>query len=229
MTTNELSVQQQGATAPRPALLPASLPILPKEVMSLIADNGPLMFPADGSPSYHSGWSVPKTIPAALAEKLPGLLQMVERSLIAAPATAIGLALTELSVHYWEKDRPQGHFKSLARDYLEDLSHVPPDILAEGIRQYRRNAVWFPKVAELLAIVNPMIDQRKREADRLRRLIAAQKDGGTVAQQPERKGKRWSEMTDEEKAAHDKRMAEIGGPKSIGDVLQQQAKGTTDA
>lgn len=211
-----------------PSSRPASKFSLPSEAAKVLEDNGPMMFPETG-PSYRAGWSPPKTITSALAERLPGLLRAAEHALLPASAETALLHLNKLALHYWQADRPASHFKSLVADYLLDLAHVPPDILEAGVAEYRRTAEWFPKVSQLLAIMNPMVEQRKRETERLRRLMVSQKDGGTTTADTERRGKRWSEMTDEEKAAHDKRMAEIGGPKPIGDVLQQQAKGATDA
>ena len=47
--------------------------------------------------------------------------------------------------------------------YVEDLEHVPADLLADACRQWRRRERFFPTISELLALVDgPLKERRNR-------------------------------------------------------------------
>lgn len=219
--------QEIANPTPRTASSADSLKQLPKKVLSLIEDNGPTMFPADGAPSYRSGWSVPETIPTGLADQLPGFLRTAEAMLVPASVEMISTELAQLAIHFWQPERPQTHYKRLAADYLEDLADMPPDILVEGIRRWRQTGEWWPKISQLLAIMNPMLEQRRREAARLRQLVAVQKAKAEAGDKPAKTGRSYEDLTPEERAAHDARMAETlatlgaGGPKPLAEAIKR--------
>jgi len=80
------------------------------------------------------------------------------------------LRLTGLSLHFWQPDRPKEHIRALIEDYVEDLRHLPADILDETVRIWRRTGEWFPKVAQLLAIADPLLAKRRKELHKLERV-----------------------------------------------------------
>ena len=127
------------------------------------------MFPNDGE-SYCAGWELPKSLSPEVAGQLPTLIADHERHLHPAPSEEILTRLAQLSLHFWHPDRPKGHTQALLRDYIEDLAEYPADILEEGIRQYRRRGKWFPKIAELREIMEPMLEARRLDLLRLREL-----------------------------------------------------------
>ncbi len=127
------------------------------------------MFPNDGE-YYYAGWELPKSLSSEVAGQLPTLIADHERHLQPASSVEILTFLAQLSLHFWHPDRPKGHDQALLRDYIEDLAEYPADILKEGIRQYRRRGKWFPKTAELREIMEPMLEARRNDLWRLRKL-----------------------------------------------------------
>lgn len=127
------------------------------------------MYPNDGD-YYFAGWELPKSLSPEVAGQLPALIAEHERHLQPAPFEEIATRIAQLSVHFWHPDRPKGQARALVRDYIEDLAEYPADILEEGIRQYRRRGKWFPKIAELREIMEPMLEARRLDLLRLRKL-----------------------------------------------------------
>ena len=143
--------------------------LLTPHMASLLKNNSRRMFPNDGE-SYCAGWELPKSLSPEVAGQLPTLIADHERHLHPAPSEEILTRLAQLSLHFWHPDRPKGHTQALLRDYIEDLAEYPADILEEGIRQYRRRGKWFPKIAELREIMEPMLEARRNDLWRLRKL-----------------------------------------------------------
>ncbi len=144
-------------------------PLLTLHIASLLKNNSRRMFPNDGE-SYCLGWELPRSLSPEVAEQLPALIAEHERHLQPAPSEEILTRLAQLSLHFWHPDRPKGQARALVRDYVEDLAEYPIDILEEGIRQYRRRGKWFPKVAELREIMETMLEARRFDLLRLRKL-----------------------------------------------------------
>ena len=144
-------------------------PLLTPHIASLLKNNSRRMHPNDGD-YYFAGWELPKSLSPEVAGQLPALIAEHERHLQPAPSEEILTRLAQLSLHFWHPDRPKGHTQALLRDYIEDLAEYPADILEEGIRQYRRRGKWFPKIAELREIMEPMLEARRNDLWRLRKL-----------------------------------------------------------
>ena len=54
--------------------------------------------------------------------------------------------------------------------YVEDLEHVPADLLIEACRQWRRRERFFPTISELLALVDEPLKKRRRQLSALAEL-----------------------------------------------------------
>ncbi len=142
---------------------------LSPRVAAALADNGPMMFP-EGKPSYRAGWKLPALSDAdkaQLAKELPRHIAAHKAGLAPATAQEAITLLTKLSLHYWQPDRPEAHFKMILADYVSDLSDVPRDILAAAVDAVRRKNQWFPKIPEILAETTPRVRQRRIELDRM--------------------------------------------------------------
>lgn len=91
-------------------------------------------------------------------EDIPSLLQMREATIsanrpVARPAA---LALLEkLFQHYPPKALNAAAQKSSWEDWLEDVGHLPQDVLADACRAWRRaDNKWAPAPGQLLALVD---------------------------------------------------------------------------
>lgn len=90
-------------------------------------------------------------------------------------------ALGALSLHYWRPDFTQEQARMLYGDYISDLSDYPIDLILDGIKAYRKKpeAKWFPKVGELIALVEPHYRKRLAIAAEIRsRLNVPKKELG---------------------------------------------------
>jgi hypothetical protein len=76
------------------------------------------------------------------------------------------MALTRLAAHFWGERGP-AEWKIVFEDYADDLAEFPPDIIGEGLAQYRRGAKWWPKVSELLELMKPKLAERRLQLARL--------------------------------------------------------------
>lgn len=83
----------------------------------------------------------------------------------------IAMSLARLQGHYWRPDFTPSQAEELYVDFMDDLGHLPPDILDAAITKYRRDpeSKWFPKPSQLLAIAEPLLAERRRAVARIER------------------------------------------------------------
>lgn len=69
----------------------------------------------------------------------------------------IKVFLGKLVLHFPQTNMDDGHLSMLYEDYIQDLQQYPAHLLEAACREYRRNVEnrFFPKVSELIALVNP--------------------------------------------------------------------------
>lgn len=83
----------------------------------------------------------------------------------------VATALLRLQGHYWRPDFSPSQAAELYADFMDDLGHIPPDILDHAIATWRRrtddDAKWFPKPGQLLAIAEPLLAERRRAVARI--------------------------------------------------------------
>ncbi len=103
--------------------------------------------------------------PTERAEVLSGL----KAGLWVAGPEYVAAALLKLQAHYWRPDFTPAQAKALYADFMDDLGHLPPDILDAAITKYRRDpkSEWFPKPSQLLAIAEPLLAERRRAVARI--------------------------------------------------------------
>lgn len=109
-------------------------------------------------------------VPAVTASdraKIGRWRQNVEWALTPAERPAIIITLTRLAAHFWG-DRGPAEWKIVFEDYADDLAEFPPDIIGDGIVQYRRQAKWWPKVSELIELMRPKLLERRMQLARLK-------------------------------------------------------------
>jgi hypothetical protein len=72
--------------------------------------------------------------------------------------------LSKLALHYWRPDFNAGQVKQMLGDYFEDLAAFTPADIEAACAAYRRNPEnrYFPRAAELLAILKPKSDPMDR-------------------------------------------------------------------
>ena len=75
--------------------------------------------------------------------------------------TAVATQLLRLAAVLAMADRAAT--ETMIEVYVEDLEHVPADLLADACRQWRRRERFFPTISELLALVDgPLKERRNR-------------------------------------------------------------------
>lgn len=83
----------------------------------------------------------------------------------------VATALLRLQAHYWRPEFTPAQARELYEDFMDDLGHIPPDILDEACAAYRRDpdARFFPRPGQLLAIAEPLLAERRRAIARIER------------------------------------------------------------
>ena len=128
-------------------------------------------------------WEPPRTMSPAEKQAAKEGVEVLRRLLLpASRAETVGVLL-RLRQHFPEKDRPEGVWQSVIADYAADLTDIPLDIVNDGATTYRRAGKWWPKVSELLAIMEPALRERQNMLDRAEKL-AAGGDEKPVRHQP---------------------------------------------
>lgn len=92
------------------------------------------------------------------------MLDSLQDALRPAGPEYVAMALLRLQAHYWRPDFTQAQAKALYADFMDDLSHLPADILDQAIATYRRDpeARFFPRPGQLLAVAEPILAERRR-------------------------------------------------------------------
>ena len=119
------------------------------------------------------------------------VLSALKAALWGAGPEYVATALLRLQAHYWRPDFTPAQAKELYADFMDDLGHIPPDILDDAIAQYRRNpkSEWFPKPSQLLAIAEPLLAERRRAASRIENALHPKERPAHPQRTPEEKAR----------------------------------------
>ncbi len=114
-------------------------------------------------------WWNPQAIPVDLHAALPAVIERWSAAVQPASRELTITYLARLAAHY-PSDRSERQWQVVFEDCADDLSDIPPDILLDAIRAHRRASNFFPKISELLGLVQPQIDRRRWQLERMRKL-----------------------------------------------------------
>jgi len=144
---------------------------------------------------FPGGWHSPESVPADVRDALPALIEQHRAALVPAPRNFLVTHMARLAAHF-PMTRSEAEWKMLFEDYCEDLAEIPPDILVEAIRAYRRKGKFFPKVAELLEEAAPLLSKRRayvRRMEKLMRLPTPEEKAAAEEAENERREAEWRE------------------------------------
>lgn len=100
-------------------------------------------------------------------EAVSTALKAMEASLKPATIDQVAASIEALSVFHHEPKRDAAAHRVWVRGWVEDFKKFPADIIEEACRQWRRNSNPFmPKPGQLLAIAEPLLEQRRFWRDR---------------------------------------------------------------
>ena len=114
-----------------------------------------------------AGWqaevhkSFPPSLSEAQAAEVVVALREAREAMKPAGPEAVATQLLRLAAVLAMADRAAT--ETMIEVYVEDLEHVPADLLADACRQWRRRERFFPTISELLALVDgPLTERRSR-------------------------------------------------------------------
>lgn len=116
-------------------------------------------------------WFRPEMVPAEIRADAKRALLAYEAALRPATYEQILAELATLVAVLGGKDRSSADWTFVQNVMAEDLGDVPADILHEAVAAWRRTAQFFPKPADLLALIRPMLERRRWERARILRLL----------------------------------------------------------
>jgi hypothetical protein len=197
MTAKAVATQTNSAAAS-----PPSLPRLSDGLKRATADRFNLILdPA--SDSY--AWQPPENPTPALIDEAKRAALQTEKALQPAPSGMKIQWLVQLGVLTLGKLSAE-EAKVKIQAYVRDLAHPPLAFTDETRIAAARRFKFFPAFAELVDFLDECCAPQRERLRRLRRL------GAAIPPKPEaERGKRYSDMTDEEKRAFDQAMAPFRG------------------
>lgn len=80
--------------------------------------------------------------------------------------------IERLTLHYWTKSLDPASMRLYLRDWVEDMRHLPVDVLASACAQWRRSdKAFMPTPGQILALADPILRYRRSLANRAASLL----------------------------------------------------------
>jgi hypothetical protein len=145
---------------------PATLSLTPC-ARKLLTDNDGW---TDGVPTT---WTPPKRLTPMERQEAQAAIRALRMSLTPADPMVAMRALTRIKVHLNKPpQKSEAEWLAVIRDYADDLAEFPEDIITEGCERHRKSSPWWPHVSDLLAIMEPMLSERRNMLARAEKLAA---------------------------------------------------------
>lgn len=112
-------------------------------------------------------WHPPDLVPPDAVRDLPRVIMRQQEAMQPATDREIAVVLGKLAIHYGAQDRPEEHHRMAYEDWLSDLAEFPLVALNEAAREWRRTKPWPPKISEIRALCDTIVDRRRTELARL--------------------------------------------------------------
>lgn len=127
----------------------------------------------DGAVRYGNRPVLGEPLSKSVEAQLLSIRESLESGLLPTGREALAIELGKLALHFWRPDRSQSQWKTLLKDYLEDLSEFPLDHIQEVCKEWRRTKKWWPKVSEFRERLVEKRASRKYDIQRLDNIEAA--------------------------------------------------------
>ena len=129
--------------------------------------------PASEATGYTGGW-LPPSVSDAQGAEIAEELALAKHAVAPSGPEATGLILAKLAVVLIVPDVSDA--KLMMQTYIEDLEHVPVDVLDDACRQWRRTQKFWPTIAELLELCESEVRERRRRLRRLAELDSVRRN-----------------------------------------------------
>lgn len=133
----------------------------------LLSDN-------DGWKEGHATtWTMPRRVSPMERQEAEAAIRALRTALILADPLVAMKALTRVKIHLNKPPaKSEAEWLAVIRDYATDLAEFPADIIEAGCEQHRKASPWWPHVSDLLAIMEPMLKERRAMLWRAEKLAA---------------------------------------------------------
>jgi hypothetical protein len=179
---------------------------LPTSARALLADNAAYV---QGLPTR---WEPPRRL--SPAERQTAIDAVATLQAMLRPSTRDELDRQIGRLYLLGANQPSGDArKMIFAEYRSFLAQVPPDILQAGTDRHIASCPFWPKVADLMALMQPDLDERRRMLARAERLAAL-----GPQEQPERHVPTREERLSMADAARKavERLRNMPGPETVG-------------
>ena len=143
-------------------------------------------------------------LPANVSQHLPAAIADAEDALLPANPKFVMVMLDRLFAEFPMPD------KAGLEGWKRELSRYPADLIEAAIDEVIRTHVWEnrPKIAEVVTRIRPEIIERQTWKNKLgTALLKARMTERGRKESKAKGGKTWAELSPEERAAHDRMMA----------------------
>jgi len=141
-----------------------SAPLLPEPLKHLTADGH---HPNVCIGFHHADWTPPARLTDEEKAHLPDTLQAYRDSMRPADPDMIKAVIMRLTVTQRREDLPEGAWKIIVEDFIDDLARYPIDIITEAAVKWRRTNKFFPTISEIIELCGPEYQKRMRTGRRL--------------------------------------------------------------
>ena len=142
-----------------------SAPLLPEPLKHLTADEHR---PRVCIGFHHADWTPPARLTDEEKAHLPDTLQAYRDSMRPADPDMIKAVIMRLTITQRREDLPEGAWKIIVEDFIDDLARYPIDIITEAAVKWRRTNKFFPTISDMVDLCNPPDKRRMKTLHRLK-------------------------------------------------------------
>ena len=114
------------------------------------------------------GWTPPARLSSERAEGVSQAIAAHEAALMPAEPDDLRRVLSRLAMSCQMEDISAQVWSIRLSDFIEDVGHVPLDLVADACTQWRRTRKFWPVVADFLALIESELKARRRTMERLK-------------------------------------------------------------
>jgi len=141
-----------------------SAPLLPEPLKHLTADEHR---PRVCIGFHHADWTPPARLTDEEKAHLPDTLQAYRDSMRPADPDMIKAVIMRLTVTQRREDLPEGAWKIIVEDFIDDLARYPIDIITEAAVKWRRTNKFFPTISDMVDLCDQPDKRRMKTLHRL--------------------------------------------------------------
>jgi hypothetical protein len=172
---------------------------------SAIADQSTGVIADSGFDVRPAAWKPPAVVTEDMRNEARSLLPAIDAQLAAAPQPDVELWLATLGALTARRDQAMQDVQIRLRAYASMMTVPAGCLTQEVLARAGRKFTWFPAYAEVAEFIEAEAAKLRAKKRRLERIAEAKAAGPRAEPKP----RRWADLTDDERAAADAKLAQL--------------------